>query len=395
MATFGDHVRRTAQERGLAAPSTADPEPLAKLDYGVERSLKQAALEAFWKEFALPGRPEPLVPAPQPRLYRSTSKRRALAGRDGLALLFLNDQGSKAGAAVSLLDREDHGAVYAFLYKELLRPRLKPLVEALNFAIVRGGAGKLAVILNVRVFDAEVMRGAKQIGEELKDSKLGIGAAFLFLDPTGSDYYLEARRPEGVLSFKRLFGPEWLEVEVDGVKLRYAPTAFSQVNEPMLPEMLRTAAAGLAPLEGRALLDLYCGYGLFSLTIGRKAAQVTGVDLDGPAIDSARGNAKHLKSPARFMAGRVTAEFLHQRVDRPSIPEVVLLDPPSQGTEAGVVESVAARKPERVVHVCCGTDEIPRELKAWTLAGYRLQRAVPLDLFAGTLNLETFLVLGR
>jgi len=71
----------------------------------------------------------------------------------------------------------------------------------------------------------------------------------------------------------------------------------------------------------------------------------------------------------------------------------VLLDPPRQGTEPGVVEAIAARGPERVVHICCGIDEIPREVAAWSTAGYRLQRAVPLDLFAGTLGLETLLLL--
>jgi tRNA/tmRNA/rRNA uracil-C5-methylase (TrmA/RlmC/RlmD family) len=46
----------------------------------------------------------------------------------------------------------------------------------------------------------------------------------------------------------------------------------------------------------------------------------------------------------------------------------------------------------RIVHICCGTDEIPREVEAWAKVGYRLRRAVPLDLFAGTINLETMLL---
>jgi tRNA/tmRNA/rRNA uracil-C5-methylase (TrmA/RlmC/RlmD family) len=93
------------------------------------------------------------------------------------------------------------------------------------------------------------------------------------------------------------------------------------------------------------------------------------------------------------MPGRIDGAFLADRVRPPRVPEVVLLDPPRQGTEPGVTPAIAARAPLRIVHLCCGTDEIPREVAAWFKAGYQVQRVVPLDLFAGTANLETMLLL--
>lgn len=270
------------------------------------------------------------------------------------------------------------------------------LAAALNYAIVRGETPALALVLNVSLFDAHVVRGAKQLVEALRNAPLGLGSAALYLDPTGSDYYLEAKRPAGVLSFKRLYGPEWLEVKVDGVKLRFPPVVFSQVNAAMLPTLVDTARTLLSPLDGRHILDLYCGYGLFALTLGRGAARVTGVDHDGPAIEAARQNAAHVRADARFVAARIGGESLAERLPPARrTPEVVLLDPPRQGTEPGVVEALAARRPERVLHLCCGTDEIPREVAGWAAAGYRLERAVPLDLFAGTAGLETLLMLTR
>jgi hypothetical protein len=297
-------------------------------------------------------------------------------------------------AAPSLLDRPDHVAVYHFLANALARPSAKGLAAALHYAIVRGESPGLALVLNVRVFDAHVVRGAKQLAEALRAEPLGVGAASLYLDPTDSDYYLEAKRPAGMLSFKRLFGPDWLEVKVDGIKLRFPPVVFSQVNGPMMALMVETARERLSPLDGRHLLDLYCGYGLFALTLGRSAARVTGVDHDGPAIEAARQNAAHVRADARFVAARIGGEPLEARLPPAGrTPEIALLDPPRQGTEPGVVEAIAARRPERVLHVCCGTDEIPREIAAWKAAGYKLQRAHPLDLFAGTIGLETLLLL--
>ncbi len=393
--TFGEALQRAASQRNRPLPPAAHPEPLAALDYDDELALKRQALEAFWRDQSLPGSLEPVVGASQPRGYRTTSTRRASL-RDGrLSLSFAGVRAAASdGVAGSALDRPEHGGVYAFLSRALARPGLRGLAEALHFAIVRGSGDRQALILNVRAFDARIVGAAKALATTLKNQPVGVGSAFLYLDPTESDYYLEARRPAGVLSWKRLFGPEWLEVAVGDRRLRFPPVVFSQVNEAMLPLMIDRTAELLGPLEGRTLLDLYCGYGLFALTVGHKAAHVNGVDHDGPAIEAARGNAEHFHArTTRFHAGRIDAALI-QGLRRARGVEVALLDPPRQGTAPGVVEAVAERRPERVVHICCGVDEIPREVASWTRAGYKLLRAVPLDLFAGTAGLETLLQLS-
>jgi hypothetical protein len=395
--SFADTVRAAAERKGLGLPPAQHPEPLAALDYPAELALKREALAAFWQAQRLPGRPEPVVAALLPRGYRTTSKRRASLGPKGLALGFPGLPAPARGAAPSALDPPEHAAVYTLLADRLSRPPARPLATALNWAVVRGQAPALAVILNVRVFDARVVRAAKLLAEALQAAPAGVRAAFLYLDPSGSDYYLEARRPAGTMSFKRLFGPEWLQVEADGVRLRFPPTVFSQVNGAMLDTMTAAVRELLAPLDGLALLDLYCGYGLFAFTAGRDAAQVLGVDFDGPAIEAARGTAAHLgcADRVRFLAGRIDADFVVERVRPARGGEAVLLDPPRLGTAEGVAAALAERRPERVVHICCGTDEIPREVAAWAAAGYVVRRAVPLDLFPGTPNLETLLLLAR
>lgn len=395
--SFSEALRGLAARRGLTLPPEQHPEPLAGLEYPDELSLKGEALAAFWREQHLPGAPEPVIAAPVPRAYRTTTKRRAALGPRGLALAFPGAGRSAAAVSPSALDPPEHMAVYALLVERLSRPPARALASALNWAIVRGSGEALTVILNVRVFDARVVRAGKMLAEDLQKARVGVRAGFLYLDPSASDYYLEARRPAGTLSFKRLFGPEWLQVEAGGARLRFPPTVFSQVNGAMLGIMTESASSLLAPLEGCALLDLYCGYGLFSLTAGREAQRATGVDFDGPAIEAAHANAEHLRCAdrVRFLAGRIDGAFLTGRLRPPSAPEVVILDPPRQGTAPDVVPALAAREPQRVVHVCCGTDEIPREVAAWSRAGYRPRRALPLDLFAGTANLETLLLLTR
>lgn len=393
---LAETLAKAAARRGLQTPGVHHPEVLAQLEYPLELDLKNEALQSFWREHRLPGSPEPVVPAPLPRAYRTNSKRRALLRSGRVNLTFPGLEHGGSAVAPSLLDDPSHSKVYTMVHTRLARPHLKALAAAMNHVIVRGGAGALAVILNVRVFNAAVVRAAKLLGEDLRRAELGVGAAFLYLDPTASDYYLEARRPAGVLSFKRLFGADWLQAEVEDQRLRFPVTAFSQVNTPMVPLLVRKVAELLGPLQGRSLLDLYCGYGLFALTVGRDAVRVTGIDAAGPAIEAARGNALHLGFGTRacFRAGSIDAAYLDRQPAPSEEPERVLLDPPRQGTAPGVAAAVAWRGPERVVHLCCGADEIPREVAAWTDAGFRLERAVPLDLFAGTASLETALLLA-
>ena len=73
--------------------------------------------------------------------------------------------------------------------------------------------------------------------------------------------------------------------------------------------------------------------------------------------------------------------------------ETIVLDPPRNGTERGVLAAVASRRPRRVVHVFCSVDDIPNALRQWKVGGYIPVRVAPLDMFAGTPNLEVFVQL--
>lgn len=47
-----------------------------------------------------------------------------------------------------------------------------------------------------------------------------------------------------------------------------------------------------------------------------------------------------------------------------------------------------------MLHIFCDVDQIPTATEQWRAAGYALQRAVPLDIFAGAANLEVLVLLA-
>ena len=73
--------------------------------------------------------------------------------------------------------------------------------------------------------------------------------------------------------------------------------------------------------------------------------------------------------------------------------ERILLDPPRNGCTPGVLEYLISRKPERILHLFCGADEILPALKIYLANGCRIEKILPFDFFPGTMNVEVLAVI--
>jgi tRNA/tmRNA/rRNA uracil-C5-methylase (TrmA/RlmC/RlmD family) len=370
--------------------------PFAHLPYEEELEAKNNALDRFWKHFRLPGKPEPVTGSPRPRNYRTTSKRRTVYRGSTLYLLFgdttLADQ--KIPFAESPLELREHSRIYGFLQNKISEPVFKLVAGHLNYLIIRGSYTEQAVIFNVDTMNGPLVRKLKILADHLRNLDTGITAAYIYPDPSGSDYYLEERQPADLLHFKKLFGKGHLSVTHKPCRFSFHPTSFSQVNESMVPVMLDMIYKLLAPAAGEDLLDLYCGYGLFSHYLAPGYKKVLGIDAEGPSIRSAMHNKKMNpgSNKTRFMARRITEETVEQ-LQLPINPESILLDPPRKGPAEGVIAALCKRHPKKVLHIHCGVDQIPDAISQWQKGGYKVRRIVPLDMFPGSANLEVLTLL--
>jgi len=385
-------------------PSQVDPAalfsaPLAHLDYPDELRVKNTGLRLFWKHHRLTGRPESVASSPRPRGYRTTSKRRTVLRGSKLFLLF----GHKAtrprhrqAFLPSPLEPPEHEHIYRFLQQKLSEPTFRQTAAHLNYLIIRGSYKERAVIFNVDVLNGPLVRKLKILADHLQKLETKVSAAFVYLDPSGSDYYLESRRPADTLHFKKLFGPDQLAVVYEGCRYLFHPTSFSQINEAMVPVLLNRARELLAPAADGHLLDLYCGYGLFSHYLAPFYKQVLAIDVEGPSIRMAKANSRLNRERGgrtKFLDRRITEGLLARELAAPTAPEHILLDPPRQGSLSGVISALSRRSPQKVLHIFCGVDQIPPALKEWQANGYRVRRIVPLDMFPGSANLEILILL--
>ena len=388
-------------------PSTIGPEgqailyssPLAHLDYSVELQIKDQGLMTFWKQHRLPGLPEQVLRSPKARGYRTTSKRKGFLHASTLYLL-LGDTAAlpknRQYFTASPLEPKEHEIIYRFLQQKLSEPAFRLIAGHLNYLIIRGGYTEQAVIFNVDLLNGPLVHKMKLLSEHLQKLPVAVTAAFVYLDPSQSDYYLEAKRPAETVHFKKLFGPDQLGATYHGCRYQFHPTSFSQINESMVETMLARARELLTPAPDQSLLDLYCGYGLFSHYLAPAYRQVLAIDGEGPSIRAAEANSRLNQKrggQTKFLAHRITVGYLEKTLPPPMGNEVILLDPPRQGTLPGVIAALARRKPKKVLHIFCGVDQIPPSLREWQAGGYQARRITPLDMFPGSANLEILVLL--
>jgi tRNA/tmRNA/rRNA uracil-C5-methylase (TrmA/RlmC/RlmD family) len=174
----------------------------------------------------------------------------------------------------------------------------------------------------------------------------------------------------------------------------FPPLAFAQINHFLLDTLTAKAATMLAPDPRATVYDLYCGYGLFALTLAGQLDRTIGADIAHSSIEAARANASRLGiTNARFLRSNLNAPAVAELVRTMSPNDVVLLDPPRNGTAPGILETIASRKPKRILHVFCNIDLLPETVSQWNRAGYAVNEAVPMDMFPGTSSVEVLVLL--
>lgn len=260
--------------------------------------------------------------------------------------------------------------------------RLGGLPDVLDLGLDTSDAGKGAVDLRTKGPPTPALR--KRAREllaavpALRGVTLGpAGAAELVEDPVLVDS--PSALPDGGGRFR----------------LRSRPDLFAQSNRAAVPLLQAAALEALGEDADGRVLELFCGAGTLTLPLLSRARSVIGVESSAPSLSLLRKTAEEAglsgsgkgEPRLRLITGdcaEVTRGLVSEEAGRLS---AVLLDPPRTGAPQAVRAVVALRAP-RIVYVSCDAPTLGRDAKELARHGYRLARAVPLDLFPQTAHLE-------
>lgn len=237
------------------------------------------------------------------------------------------------------------------------------------------------------------------LGSPIMPSKNNFVKALLKVHPeiTTIVVNVNSRKTSMVLGDKEqvIYGKGYIEDVLCGKTFRISPKSFYQVN-PVQTEKLYGKALEFADLQGKeTVVDAYCGTGTIGMIAADKAGKVIGVELNGDAVRDARNNAKANGIKNIQFYQNDAGKFLIEMAEQQAKVDVVLMDPPRSGSDEAFLSSVVRIKPEKVVYISCNPETLIRDLKYLCKRGYKVQRAVGVDMFPWTEHTEVCVKLCR
>ncbi len=178
-----------------------------------------------------------------------------------------------------------------------------------------------------------------------------------------------------------------------GLRYRFQPTEFTQVN-PHINAMLVRRAVQLLDLQSTDRVgDLFCGLGNFTLPIAQRAAFTYGIEGSAPLIARARANAADngLSEKTDFAVANLFEIKEDWFYGLPAVNKL-LIDPPRDGAMAVVsaLPDASTGRLQRIVYVSCSPSTLARDAAILVNAkGYRLRGAGVANMFPHTAHVES------
>ncbi|MDY5930614.1 MAG: 23S rRNA (uracil(1939)-C(5))-methyltransferase RlmD [Candidatus Ornithospirochaeta sp.] len=197
--------------------------------------------------------------------------------------------------------------------------------------------------------------------------------------------------------YRVLYGKGYITDTLLGLDFRISPVSFFQVN-PEQTERLYRIAMNMAQLSRRdKVIDAYCGTGTISLIAADSGAgHVIGIEANEEAVMNAEANARDNGiENAHFIAADASKQ-LKKMAKEGERCDVLFLDPPRSGATEEFLAAAGRMAPDRIVYISCNPDTLARDLRYIVhFLPYRVIGVQPVDLFPGTMHVETCVLLVR
>ena len=122
------------------------------------------------------------------------------------------------------------------------------------------------------------------------------------------------------------------------------------------------------------------------------AGKVIGVEIVEEAVEAAKKNAAaNGLDNCEFIAGDVL-KVLDEVEEK---PDMIILDPPRDGIHPKALPKIIAYGVDHIVYISCKPTSLVRDLEVFLENGYRVDKAVAVDQFPWTANVETVVLLSH
>lgn len=191
-----------------------------------------------------------------------------------------------------------------------------------------------------------------------------------------------------------LYGQEYFYEELLGLKFKISTFSFFQTNSYSAEVLYQTARDYVGDLgdSDKTVFDLYSGTGTIAQLMAPAAGKVIGVEIVEEAVEAAKKNAAaNGLDNCEFIAGDVL-KVLDEVEEK---PDMIILDPPRDGIHPKALPKIIAYGVDHIVYISCKPTSLVRDLEVFLENGYRVDKAVAVDQFPWTANVETVVLLSK
>ena len=193
-----------------------------------------------------------------------------------------------------------------------------------------------------------------------------------------------------------LFGSQYLEEEMEGLKFKIYPNSFFQINKKQALKLYDTAIEFLneeknnknnGKIYEKTVIDAFSGTGTIAMMLSKNIKKVIGIEsVESSTLAAKLTSYENSIQNVEFVNGKVEKE-LPKILKRENIGAIVF-DPPRRGIEEIALKSVIKNKIEKIVYISCNPATFARDVKILAENGYVLKKITPVDMFPQTSHIE-------
>jgi len=227
--------------------------------------------------------------------------------------------------------------------------------------------------------------------KNLHDNTIGISSILMQVEGYGLyDPLAQRCIPSGpILSYNMVVNG----IEAD-LTFTWEAGGFCQVNLEQNNNLVKLVRQMTLNGPHQRILDLYCGYGNFSLSVAGLASEVLGIDGQNAAIRSAQRNAVLNGLHNCLFEKKQVPAAVNALLAEGKTFDTIILDPPRQGASE-ILSLLPKLGAAQIIYISCNPATLIRDLAPLLQAGYQVSRLVPVDMFPQTHHLESVTLLKR
>ena len=191
---------------------------------------------------------------------------------------------------------------------------------------------------------------------------------------------------------KTLYGQDYFYEYLYNMRFKISPFSFFQTNTLGAEVLYDKVREYVGETKDKLIYDLYTGTGTIAQMLASVASKVVGVEIVEEAVEAAKKNAvdNHLDN-CEFIAGDVlkVVDNLTKK------PDILVLDPPRDGIHPKALTKIINFNVDEMVYVSCKPTSLMRDLLVFREAGYEVKRCCLVDMFPGTVHVETVVLLSK